>query len=242
VRDRFPPPFILILSFLKKSSRGVKQVKIFLDTANLEEIKKGVEWGIIDGVTTNPSLIAREKANFEDRIKEICQIVKGPVSAEVVLTDWKGMVKEAEKLSEIDENVVVKIPLTPDGVRAIKELSKEGIKTNATLIFSPTQAILAAKAGATYVSPFIGRLDDISSDGLKLLEAIVVIFNNYLFETEIIAASIRHPMHVLEAALLGVDVVTIPFSTLEKLFTHPLTDKGLERFLKDWEIYLKEEV
>lgn len=212
-------------------------MKIFLDTANLEEIKKGVEWGIIDGVTTNPSLVAKEKAIFEERIKEICQIVKGPVSAEVISTDWKGMIKEAKKLSEIDENVVVKIPLTPDGVRAIKELSKEGIKTNATLIFSPTQAILAAKVGATYVSPFIGRLDDISWDGLKLLETIIDIFNNYLFETEIIAASIRHPMHVLKAALLGTDIVTIPFSTLEKLFKHPLTDKGLEKFLKDWETY-----
>ena len=212
-------------------------MKIFLDTANLEEIKKGVEWGIIDGVTTNPSLVAKEKAIFEERIKEICQIVKGPVSAEVISTDWKGMIKEAKKLSEIDENVVVKIPLTPDGIRVIKELSKEGIKTNATLIFSPTQAILAAKAGATYVSPFIGRLDDISWDGLKLLETIIDIFNNYLFETEIIAASIRHPMHVLKAALLGTDIVTIPFSTLEKLFKHPLTDKGLEKFLKDWETY-----
>lgn len=212
-------------------------MKIFLDTANLEEIKKGVEWGIIDGVTTNPSLVAKEKAIFEERIKEICQIVKGPVSAEVISTDWRGMIKEAKKLSEIDENVVVKIPLTPDGVRAIKELSKEGIKTNATLIFSPTQAILAAKVGATYVSPFIGRLDDISWDGLKLLETIIDIFNNYLFETEIIAASIRHPMHVLKAALLGTDIVTIPFSTLEKLFKHPLTDKGLEKFLKDWETY-----
>ena len=212
-------------------------MKIFLDTANLEEIKKGVEWGIIDGVTTNPSLVAKEKAIFEERIKEICQIVKGPVSAEVISTDWKGMIKEAKKLSEIDENVVVKIPLTPDGIRVIKELSKEGIKTNATLIFSPTQAILAAKVGATYVSPFIGRLDDISWDGLKLLETIIDIFNNYLFETEIIAASIRHPMHVLKAALLGTDIVTIPFSTLEKLFKHPLTDKGLEKFLKDWETY-----
>ena len=217
-------------------------MKIFLDTANLDEVKKGVEWGIIDGVTTNPSLIAREKADFEERIREICQIVKGAVSAEVVSTDWKEMVKEAERLHEIDENVVVKIPLTLDEIRAIKELSKEGIKTYATLVFSPTQIILAAKVGATYVSPFIGRLDDISGDGMHLLETIVTIFNNYLFETEIIAVSIRRPMHVLKAALLGVDVVTVPFSILEKLFTHPLADKGLERFLKDWEIYLKREV
>ncbi len=207
-------------------------MKIFLDTANLDEVKKGVEWGIIDGVTTNPSLIAREKADFEERIREICQIVKGAVSAEVVSTDWKEMVKEAERLHEIDENVVVKIPLTLDEIRAIKELSKEGIKTYATLVFSPTQIILAAKVGATYVSPFIGRLDDISGDGMHLLETIVTIFNNYLFETEIIAVSIRRPMHVLKAALLGVDVVTVPFSILEKLFTHPLADKGLERFLK----------
>ena len=212
-------------------------MKIFLDTANLEEIKKGVEWGIVDGVTTNPTLIAREKAPFKERIKEICELVKGPVSAEVTALDWKGMVKEAKELTKIDEHVVIKIPLTPDGIRAIKALSYENIKTNATLVFSPMQAILAAKAGAAYVSPFIGRVDDVSSDGLKMLEEIVTIFNNYAFDAEIIAASIRHPMHVVEAALMGVDVVTMPFSVLEKLFKHPLTDIGIERFMKDWEKY-----
>ncbi len=214
-------------------------MKIFLDTANLEEIRKGVEWGIVDGVTTNPTLIAREKAPFKERIKEICELVKGPVSAEVTALDWKGMVEEARELAKIDEHVVIKIPLTPDGIRAIKVLSEEGIKTNATLVFSPSQAILAAKAGATYVSPFIGRVDDVSSDGLKMLEEIVVIFNNYAFDTEIIAASIRHPMHVVEAALMGVDIVTMPFAVLEKLFKHPLTDVGIERFMKDWEEYKK---
>jgi transaldolase len=214
-------------------------MKIFLDTANLEEIKKGVEWGIVDGVTTNPTLIAREKVPFRERIKEICEVVKGPVSAEVTALDWKGMVEEAKELAKIDEHVVIKIPLTPDGVKAIKILSSEGIKTNATLVFSPMQAVLAAKAGATYVSPFIGRVDDVSSDGLKMLEEIVVIFNNYAFETEIIAASIRHPMHVVEAALMGVDIVTMPFGVLEKLFKHPLTDIGIERFMKDWEEYRK---
>ncbi len=212
-------------------------MKIFLDTANLEEIRKGVEWGIVDGVTTNPTLIAREKVPFKERIKEICDLVKGPVSAEVTALDWRGMVKEARELAKLDEHVVIKIPLTPDGIRAIKVLSSEGIRTNATLVFSPMQAVLAAKAGATYVSPFIGRVDDVSSDGLKMLEEIVVIFGNYSFEAEIIAASIRHPMHVLEAALMGVDIVTMPFSVLEKLFKHPLTDIGIERFTKDWERY-----
>ena len=214
-------------------------MKIFLDTANIEEIRKGVEWGIVDGVTTNPTLIAREKTPFKQRIKEICELVKGPVSAEVTALDWEGMVKEARQLAEIDEHVVVKIPLTPDGVKAIKILHSEGIKTNATLVFSPMQAVLAAKAGATYVSPFIGRVDDVSSDGLKMLEEIVTIFNNYAFDTEIIAASIRHPMHVVEAALMGVDIVTMPFAVLEKLFKHPLTDIGIERFMKDWEEYRK---
>ncbi len=214
-------------------------MKIFLDTANLDEIRKGVEWGIVDGVTTNPTLIARERAPFKERIKEICELVKGPVSAEVTALDWEGMVKEARKLSKIDEHVVVKIPLTPDGIKAIKVLSSEGIKTNATLVFSATQALLAAKAGATYVSPFLGRLDDVSTDGLRLLEEIVAIFNNYSFETEIIAASIRNPIHVLEAAIMGVDIVTMPFSVLEKLFKHPLTDVGIERFMKDWKEYEK---
>ncbi len=214
-------------------------MKIFLDTANLDEIRRGVEWGVVDGVTTNPTLIAREKAPFKERIKEICQLVKGPVSAEVTALDWKGMVEEAKELAKIDEYVVIKIPLTPDGVRAIKALHSEGIRTNATLVFSPMQAVLAAKAGASYVSPFIGRVDDVSSDGLKMLDEIARIFDIYAFDAEIIAASIRHPMHVVEAALMGVDIVTMPFSVLEKLFKHPLTDIGIERFMKDWEEYKK---
>ncbi len=212
-------------------------MKIFLDTANLDEIRQGVEWGIVDGVTTNPTLIAREKADFEERVKEICELVKGPVSAEVVATNAEGMVKEARHLSSLSEYIVVKIPMTYEGIKAVKILSAEGIKTNVTLVFSVTQAILAAKAGATYVSPFIGRIDDVSSDGLKLVDEIVQVYNNYAFETEIIAASIRHPMHVVEVAMMGVDIVTMPFAVLKKLFFHPLTDIGIERFLKDWETY-----
>jgi len=214
-------------------------MKIFLDTANLEKIRRGVGWGVVDGVTTNPTLIAKEGADFETRVKEICDLVQGPVSAEVTSTDTESMIREARKLAELSEHVVVKIPMTYEGIRAVKRLTQERIKTNVTLVFSPTQAILAAKAGATYVSPFIGRIDDVSSDGMKLLEEIVTIYNNYAFETEIIAASTRHPMHVLEAALIGVDIVTMPFAVLEKLFSHPLTDIGLERFAKDWERYLE---
>lgn len=214
-------------------------MKIFLDTANLEEIKKGVEWGIVDGVTTNPTLISKEGAEFKQRVKEICDLVKGPVSAEVVSLDYEGMVREARELAQISEYVVIKIPMTPDGIRAVKTLSAEGIKTNVTLVFSPAQAILAAKAGATYVSPFVGRMDDLSNDGMRMLGEIVEIYNNYGFETEIIAASIRHPMHVVEAALMGVDIVTIPFAVLEKLFKHPMTDLGIERFMEDWKKYLE---
>jgi len=214
-------------------------MKIFLDTANLEEIKKGVEWGIVDGVTTNPTLVAKEGADFKQRVKEICDLVKGPVSAEVIALDYEGMVKEARELASISEYVVVKIPMTPDGIKAVKTLSREGIKTNVTLVFSPAQAILAAKAGATYVSPFVGRMDDISNDGMRMLSEIVEIYNNYGFETEIIAASIRHPMHVIEAALMGVDIVTMPFEVLEKMFKHPMTDIGMERFLSDWKKYLE---
>lgn len=214
-------------------------MKIFLDTANLEEIKKGVEWGIVDGVTTNPTLISKEGAEFKQRVKEICDLVKGPVSAEVVSLDYKGMVKEARELAQLSEYVVIKIPMTPDGIRAVKTLSAEGIKTNVTLVFSPAQAILAAKAGATYVSPFIGRMDDLSNDGMRMLGEIVEIYDNYGFETEIIAASIRHPMHVVEAALMGVDIVTMPFAVLEKLFKHPMTDLGIERFMNDWKKYLE---
>jgi transaldolase len=212
-------------------------MKIFLDTANLEEIRQGVEWGIVDGVTTNPTLIAKEGADFEKRIKEICELVQGPVSAEVISLNWEGMVEEARKLAAIDEHVVVKIPMTPDGIKAVKILSAEGIRTNVTLVFSANQALLAAKAGATYVSPFVGRIDDNGNDGLKLLEEIMQIFVNYGFETEVIAASIRHPMHVVEAALIGVDIATVPFDVLKKMFMHPLTDVGIKRFLQDWESY-----
>ncbi|MDN5346311.1 transaldolase [Petrotoga mexicana DSM 14811] len=212
-------------------------MEIFLDTANIEEIRKGVAWGIVDGVTTNPTLVSKENAVFEERIKEICETVKGPVSAEVVSTDYEGMVKEAREIAKLSEFVVVKIPLIPDGIKAIKTLSKEGIKTNATLVFSPLQALLAAKAGATYVSPFIGRMDDIGNTGMDIVEEIEVIFSNYGYETKIIVASVRHPQHVLEAGLIGADVVTMPFEVLEKMFKHPMTDIGLERFLNDWKKY-----
>ncbi|POZ91316.1 fructose-6-phosphate aldolase [Petrotoga sp. SL27] len=212
-------------------------MEIFLDTANIEEIRKGVTWGIVDGVTTNPTLVSKENAVFEERIKEICETVKGPVSAEVVSTDYEGMVKEAREIANLSEFVVVKIPLIPDGIKAIKTLSKEGIKTNATLVFSPLQALLAAKAGATYVSPFIGRMDDIGNTGMDIVQEIEVIFSNYGYETKIIVASVRHPQHVLEAGLIGADVVTMPFEVLEKMFKHPMTDIGLERFLNDWKKY-----
>ncbi|MFO7881582.1 MAG: fructose-6-phosphate aldolase [Kosmotogaceae bacterium] len=216
-------------------------MQIFLDTANLEEIEKGVEWGIVDGVTTNPSLVSKESKDlsFHQRIKEICDLVKGPVSAETTKTVFAGMVKEARELANIDENVVVKIPMTPDGIKAVKVLSGENIKTNVTLVFDAMQALLAAKAGATYVSLFIGRLDDIASDGMERLAETREIFNNYGFSSKIIAASIRHPMHVLDTALMGIDVATIPFSILKKMFSHPLTDNGVEKFLTDWEEYLK---
>jgi len=214
-------------------------MKIFLDTANIEEIKRGIEWGIIDGVTTNPTLVAKEGVEFEKRIKEICELVKGPVSAEVTSLDYKSMTEEARRLSKLDEHVVIKIPMTPDGIKTIKTLSGEGIKTNVTLVFSPSQAILAAKAGATYVSPFIGRIDDISNDGMRMLEEIIEIYENYGFETKIIAASIRHPMHVVNAALMGVDIVTVPFGILERMFKHPMTDLGIKRFTEDWKKYLK---
>jgi len=214
-------------------------MKIFLDTANIDEIKQGVEWGIVDGVTTNPTLISKEGADFEKRIKEICELVQGPVSAEVISLKWDEMVEEARKLASLDDHVVVKIPMTPDGIKAVKILSTEGIKTNVTLVFSANQALLAAKAGATYVSPFIGRIDDNGNDGLRLLEEIMQIYTNYGFETEVIAASVRHPMHVVEAAMIGVDIATIPFEVLKKMFLHPLTDVGIKRFLQDWEEYKK---
>ncbi|MFC1886054.1 fructose-6-phosphate aldolase [Thermodesulfobacteriota bacterium] len=209
-------------------------MKFFLDTANIEEIKEACSMGMIDGVTTNPSLIAKEGRDFETIIKDICEIVDGPISAEVVSTDTDGMLTEARHLAAINDNIVIKVPMTVDGIKATCQLTKEGIKTNVTLVFSPLQALMAAKAGATYVSPFIGRLDDIAHEGLVLIEQILDIYNNYAFDTEIIVASVRNPLHVLDAALLGADIATIPFSVLGKFASHPLTDKGLKAFLDDW--------
>lgn len=210
-------------------------MKFFIDTANLDEIRKATDLGLVDGVTTNPSLIAKEGGKFEDRIREICNIVDGPVSAEVISTESEGMVNEAGALAKIAPNIVVKIPMTTEGMKATKRLSSEGIKTNVTLVFSPLQALLAAKAGANYVSPFIGRLDDISCEGMDLIEDIVQIFDNYAFDTEIIVASVRHPIHILEAAKIGADIATIPYKVIAQLAHHPLTDIGLAKFLADWE-------
>lgn len=210
-------------------------MKFFIDTANVEEIKKAWEIGVIDGVTTNPSLISKEKREPISLLKEICSIVDGPISAEAVSLKADEMVKEAEELAKIHENIVVKIPMTEDGLRAVKRLSAEGIKTNVTLIFSASQALLAAKAGATYVSPFVGRLDDISHIGMDLVADIQDIYENYFFDTEVIVASIRNPLHVVEAAKMGADIATIPYSVIAQLAKHPLTDIGIEKFLKDWE-------
>ncbi|MDR2338876.1 MAG: fructose-6-phosphate aldolase, partial [Deltaproteobacteria bacterium] len=207
-------------------------MKFFIDTANLEEIKAAAVFGFLDGVTTNPSLMAKEGiADQGARIKEICLITDGPVSAEVIAQDTQGMIAEGKKLSAIAHNVAVKLPLTMEGLEATKALSAEGIKVNLTLVFSPLQALLAAKAGAAYVSPFVGRLDDIGQDGMQLVDEIIAIYNNYAFETEIIVASIRHPQHVLRAALAGADISTIPFKVIKQLAAHPLTDKGLSDFL-----------
>jgi len=209
-------------------------MKFFLDTANLDDIREIAGWGIVDGVTTNPSLCSKEDMKFEDLIREICRTVPGPVSVECVSTAAGEMVKEARRLAAIAPNVVVKIPVCVEGLKATKVLSGEGIKINMTLVFSTGQALLAAKAGAKYVSPFIGRLDDISQEGMGLIEEIVTLFENYRLETEVIVASVRHPRHVIQAGLLGADVVTIPAAVLEKMVKHPLTDAGLEKFLKDW--------
>ena len=209
-------------------------MKFFIDTANLEEIAKANEFGLLDGVTTNPTLVAREKRNFEELLKQICTIVDGPVSAEVVSVEAKGMVQEARQLAKLADNIVVKIPMITEGIKATKILAKENIKTNVTLVFSPLQALMAAKAGASYVSPFIGRLDDISTVGMGIVEDIVTIYENYGFETEVIVASIRNPVHVLDAALIGAHIATIPFKVLMQLTEHPLTKIGLERFLADW--------
>ncbi|SNR84591.1 fructose-6-phosphate aldolase [Desulfurobacterium atlanticum] len=209
-------------------------MKFFIDTADINEIKKAYELGLIDGVTTNPTLIAKTGKPFMEVAKEILELVDGPVSLEVVSLDAKGMVDEARVLAKLGDNVVIKIPMTTEGLKAVKILSEEEIKTNVTLVFSPLQALLAAKAGATYVSPFVGRLDDIGHDGMDLISQIVEIYSNYGFSTEIIVASIRHPKHVLEAALIGADIATIPFKVISQLAKHPLTDKGIERFLEDW--------
>jgi transaldolase len=209
-------------------------VKFFIDTANLKEIQEAVALGLVDGVTTNPSLLSKEKEKPRELIKKICQTVEGPVSAEVISEISSEMIKEAQSLAKIHPNICVKIPMTPEGLKAVKKLSGLGIPTNVTLVFSPVQALLAAKAGATYVSPFVGRLDDMAQEGMETVSQIVSIFNNYGFETEIIVASIRNPVHVLTAALMGADIATIPYKVLLQLTQHPLTDIGIEKFLHDW--------
>jgi transaldolase len=209
-------------------------MKFFIDTANIDEIKEAAAMGLLDGVTTNPSLVAKEGKDFRKLLNEILEVVDGPISAEVVSTNYEGILKEARELAAIHKNIVVKIPLIQQGIKAVKTLSVEGIKTNVTLCFSASQAILAAKAGATYVSPFVGRLDDISHSGMQLIEQIVTIYNNYGFETQVLVASIRHPLHLVEAAEIGAHVATIPFNVIKRLFHHPLTDSGLEKFLSDW--------
>lgn len=210
-------------------------MRFFIDTANIDEIKEANELGVICGVTTNPSLIAKEGRDFIEVVKEITTIVDGPISAEVISLDHKGMVEEADKLSKIHKNIVIKLPMTLEGLKATKILSQKGIKTNVTLIFSATQALLAARAGATYVSPFVGRLDDIGQDGLSLIEEIVDIFNVNNIETQIIVASVRNPIHVAQAARMGADIATVPYKVITQMTKHPLTDKGIENFLKDWE-------
>ena len=210
-------------------------MKLFVDTGNVKEIETLAALGILDGVTTNPSLLAKESGDYRQILKQICDIVKGPVSAEVVATDTAGMLREGRDLAAIDEHIVVKVPFTKDGVKACKALAAEGKKVNVTLIFSATQAWLAAKAGASYVSPFVGRLDDIGTTGMNLVREIVDVFDNFEYPTEVLVASVRHPIHVVEAARMGADVVTVPAAVIEHCFRHPLTDIGLERFLKDWE-------
>jgi transaldolase len=210
-------------------------MKLFIDTGNLKEIESLVPLGIIDGITTNPSLLAKEGGDYRAILKRICQIVKGPTSAEVVATDAEGMIREGRDLRSIDEHIVVKVPFTKEGVKACRTLASEGTKVNVTLCFSPTQALIAAKVGATYISPFVGRLDDIATSGMNLISEIVDIYQNYQFKTEVLVASVRHPIHVVEAARMGADVCTCPATVIEAMFRHPLTDIGLERFLKDWE-------
>ncbi len=210
-------------------------MKLFIDTANLDEIKEAASIGVLDGVTTNPTLMSREAMPFRQLLAEICKIVSGPVSAEVVALDTEGMVREGRQLAAIADNITVKIPTTIEGLKAIKILSGDGIMTNATLCFSPTQALLVAKAGATFVSPFVGRLNDISENGMELVRQIVTIYENYDFDTEVLVASVRNPLHVVDAALMGADVATVPFNVIKRLIKHPLTDSGLQQFLKDWE-------
>jgi transaldolase len=210
-------------------------MKLFIDSGNLKEIEALVPLGIIDGITTNPSLLAKEPGDYKQILKRICQIVQGPTSAEVVATDAEGMIRQGRELAAIDEHIVVKVPFTREGVKACKALSSEGKRVNVTLIFSPAQALLAAKVGATYVSPFVGRLDDIATSGMELISQIVEIFGNYPFSTEVLVASTRGPMHIVEAARMGADICTCPAAVIEALFKHPLTDIGLEKFLKDWE-------
>jgi transaldolase len=209
-------------------------MKFFIDTADINEIKAALEIGVIDGVTTNPSLIAKTGKDFKTVVDEICAVMDGPISVEAVSMDAEGLIKEARELSKINKNIVVKIPMTEEGLKAVKKVSQDGIHTNVTLVFSPTQAILAAKSGATYVSPFIGRLDDISHIGMDIVGQIIAIYDNYDFSTEVIVASIRNPLHVVDAALIGADIATIPFSVIKQLVKHPLTDIGIEKFLSDW--------
>jgi transaldolase len=210
-------------------------MKLFVDTGNVKEIEALATLGIIDGVTTNPSLMAKESGDYRKQMKQICQIVQGPVSAEVLAKDYDGMIREGRDLATIDEHIVVKVPLTRDGIRACSTLSKEGLRVNVTLCFSPAQALLAAKAGAAYISPFVGRLDDVATDGMQLISDIVEIYRNYPFSTEVLVASVRHPIHIIQAAKMGADVCTCPAKVIDQCFNHPLTTIGLENFLKDWE-------
>jgi transaldolase len=210
-------------------------MKFFLDTADKAEIEQGLLWGMVDGVTTNPSLIAKQGKPYLPTVKEIAELVPGPVSGEVLATEHGEIMEQAHTLAALADNVVVKVPLTPDGLRAVRDLREEGIRTNVTLCFSPTQALLAAKAGAAYISPFVGRVDDVGGNGMELIEQVVAIYASYDFDTEVLVASVRHPLHVVQAALLGADVATLPFDTLKKLYGHPLTDAGLDRFLSDWQ-------
>jgi transaldolase len=210
-------------------------MKLFVDTGNIKEIEALATIGIIDGVTTNPSLMAKESGDYRKQMKEICRIVQGPVSAEVLAKDYENMIREGRDLATIDEHIVVKVPLTRDGIRACGTLSREGLKVNVTLCFSPTQALLAAKAGAAYISPFVGRLDDVATDGMQLIQDIIEIYRNYPFSTEILVASVRHPVHIVQAAKMGADVCTCPAKVIDACFNHPLTNIGLENFLKDWE-------